>query len=219
MRRRRFLLVQSTKSQLPDGYKQVEYLQTDPKGFAYIDTKYIYDVDSLISCEYLVDVKQNSYVVFGIRSTNYKMVIQGQAGGSGSGGSTNMYYSRSASGQAAGYVNAPIFTKYQIWQEPKRLAIKTPGSQQVRYIYTDDNYQNETKCNLFIFTENDHGRRGMVSWSLRIYSLSITKNNELVVNLVPCKDNKNVPCFYDTVRKITLYNSSTSGEFITGNEV
>lgn len=72
---------------------------------------------------------------------------------------------------------------------------------------------------LYLFLDNDHGNRWSLSKSLRIYSFSITKNNELVINLVPCKDDKNVLCFYDTVRKITLYNHAPAGEFITGNEV
>lgn len=210
MSRRRSLLVQSTKSQLPDGYKQVEYLQTDEQGNAYIDTQYIYDIDSLISCEYLFNIK-DTYAIFGIRSPNYKMVAVGT--------DHDLYYDRSTSTHIAGSFGASVSTKYQIWQEPKRLFIKTLESQQVRHCDTDDNYQNDTNASLFIFTDNDNGKRGKKSKSLRIYSFSITKNNEVVVNLVPCKDDKNVPCFYDTVRKITLYNSSTSGEFITGNEV
>ncbi len=131
----------------------------------------------------------------------------------------DLYYDRSTNSHYSNFLSAFVSTKYQIWQEPKRLAIKTPETQSVKYADTDDNYQNDTNASLFIFTENNRGTRGNKSKSLRIYSFSITKNNELVVNLVPCKDNKNVPCFYDTVRKITLYNSSTSGEFITGNEV
>lgn len=210
MGRRRSLLVQSTKSQLPKGYKQVEYLQTDEYGNAYIDTEYIYDIDSLINCEYLFDI-QDGYTIFGIRSPNYKMVAVGTG--------TDLYYDRSTNSHSAGSFGASVSTKYQIWQEPKRLAIKTLETQLVRYTYTDDNYQNDTNASLFIFTENNRGTRGKKSKSLRLYSFSITKNNELVVNLVPCKDSKNVPCFYDTVRKITLYNSSTSGEFITGEEV
>lgn len=210
MSRRRSLLVQSTEYQLPAGYKQVEYLQTDEQGNAYVDTQYIYDVDSLISCEYLFSNK-DTYVVFGIRSPNYKIVAVGLG--------YALYYDRSTNTHIASSFLTSVFTKYQIWQEPKRLAIKTQESQQVMYIDTDDNYQNDTNASLFVFTDNNNGQRRTKSKSLRIYSFSITKNNELVVNLVPCKDNNNVPCFYDTVRKITLYNSSTSGEFITGNEV
>ena len=210
MNRRRSLLVQSTKSQLPNGYKQVEYLQTDQQGNAYIDTQYIYDIDSLISCEYLFNIK-DTYAIFGIRSTNYKVVAVGTG--------YDLYYDRSTRTHIASSFGASVSTKYQIWQEPKKLFIKALESQQVRHGDTDDNYQNDTNANLFIFTDNNNGIKGQRSKSLRIYSFSITKNNELVVNLVPCKDNNNVPCFYDTVRKITLYNSSTSGEFITGNEV
>lgn len=209
MNRRRSLLVQSTKSQLPAGYKRVEYLQTDQQGNAYIDTQYIYDIDSLISCEYLFNIK-NDHTIFGIRSPNYKIIATSTGYG--------LFYARSTNNAAAS-ISINVSTKYQIWQEPKRLAVETSGSQQVRYIDTDDNYKNETNASLFIFTDNRNGSRGERGPSLRIYSFSITKNNKLVVNLVPCKDNNNVPCFYDTVRKITLYNSSTSGEFITGDEV
>lgn len=88
-----------------------------------------------------------------------------------------------------------------------------------QWVSTDDNYKNDMNLSLYLFTDNDRGTRVVKSKSLRIYSFSITKNNELVVNLVPCKDSKNVPCFYDTVRKITLYNHAPKGEFITGNEV
>lgn len=106
MSRRRSLLVQSTKSQLPPGYKQVEYLQTDEQGFAYIDTKYIYDVDSLISCEYLFNIK-DSYAIFGIRSPNYKMVAVGTG--------YDLYYDRSTKAHSAGSFGASVSTKYQIW--------------------------------------------------------------------------------------------------------
>ncbi len=113
----------------------------------------------------------------------------------------DLYYDRSTSSHVVESFGAAVSTKYQIWQEPKRLAIKTLETQLVRYAYTDDNYQNETNASLFIFTENERGKKGKRSKSLRIYSFSITKNNELVVNLVPCKDDKNVPCFMIQLEK------------------
>lgn len=194
---------------LPPGYKQVEYLQTDEQGNAYIDTQYIYDIDSSISCEYLFDIRDR-YTIFGIRSPNYKMVAVGTG--------TDLYYDRSTSKHSAGSFGAAVSTKYQIWQEPKRLVIKTLETQQVRYNYTDDNYQNDTNASLFIFTDNVNGNRGTKSKSLRIYSFSITKNGEKVVDLVPCLDNKKVPCFYDKARKLALYNAGT-GSFIAGGEI
>ncbi len=194
---------------LPPGYKQVEYLQTDEQGNAYIDTQYIYDIDSSISCEYLFDIRDR-YTIFGIRSPNYKMVAVGTG--------TDLYYDRSTSKHSAGSFGAAVSTKYQIWQEPKRLVIKTLETQQVRYNYTDDNYQNDTNASLFIFTDNVNGNRGTKSKSLRMYSFSITKNGEKVVDLVPCLDNKKVPCFYDKARKLAFYNAGT-GEFIAGGEI
>ena len=194
---------------LPPGYKQVEYLQTDEQGNAYIDTQYIYDIDSLISCEYLFDIRDR-YTIFGIRSPNYKMVAVGTG--------TDLYYDRSTSKHSAGSFGAAVSTKYQIWQEPKRLVIKTLETQQVRYNYTDDNYQNDTNASLFIFTDNVNGNRGTKSKSLRMYSFSITKNGWLVVNMLPCKDAAGMPCMYDTVRRKTFYNAGT-GEFIAGGEI
>ena len=213
MSRRRSLLVQSTKSQLPNGYKQVEYLQTDAQGNAYIDTQYIYDIDSLISCTALIS-NDYKFVVFGLRSSVYKVVAV-----SSSDSRVILYYDRSLQDHGADGVPVLKNIIYKLKQHPKGLEVINTETNSSKWVSTDDNYKNDTNLSLYLFTDNDRGTRGVKSKSLRIYSFSITKNNELVVNLVPCKDNNNVPCFYDTVRKITLYNSSTSGEFITGDEV
>lgn len=212
MSRRRSLLVQSTKSQLPNGYKQVEYLQTDQQGNAYIDTQYIYDIDSLISCIALISNDYN-FVVFGLRSSVYKAVAMG------SDYFAALYYVRYIKDKRADGVPVLQNIIYKLKQHPKGLEVINTETNSSQWVSTDDNYKNDTILSLYLFTDNDRGTRGVKSKSLRIYSFSITKNNKLVVNLVPCKDNNNVPCFYDTVRKITLYNSSTSGEFITGDEV
>lgn len=212
MSRRRSLLVQSNKSQLPAGYKQVEYLQTDEQGNAYIDTQYIYDVDSLISCTALTP-NDYKFAVFGLRSSVYKVIAISSYT------QVVLYYDRSLQIHGAGGVPVLKNIIYKLKQHPKGLEVINTKTNSSQWVSTDDNYKNDMNLSLYLFTENYIGTRGVKSKSFRIYSFSITKNNELVVNLVPCKDNKNVPCFYDTVRKITLYNSSESGEFITGNEV
>ena len=212
MNRRRSLLVQSTKSQLPAGYKQVEYLQTDEQGNAYIDTQYIYDIDSLISCTALIS-NRYKFVIFGLRSNAYKAVAMS------SDTQVVLYYDRSIQNHRANSVPVQQNIIYKLKQHPEGLEVINTETNSSKWVRTDDNYKNDMNLSLYLFADNDRGTRVVKSRSLRIYSFSITKNNELVVNLVPCKDDKNVPCFYDTVRKITLYNSSTSGEFITGNEV
>ena len=39
------------------------------------------------------------------------------------------------------------------------------------------------------------------------------KNNILIQNLIPCLDDNDVPCFYDSVNKQTHYNRG-SGDFL-----
>lgn len=212
MSRRRSLLVQSTKSQLPAGYKQVEYLQTDEQGNAYIDTQYIYDIDSLISCTALTS-NNYKFAIFGLRSSAYKAVAMS------SDHYVSIFYARTIQYHEADSVPVLKNIIYKLKQHPKGLEVINTETNSSQWVSTDDNYKNDMNLSLYLFTDNDRGTRVVKSKSFRIYSFSITKNNELVVNLVPCKDDKNVPCFYDTVRKITLYNSSTSGEFITGAEV
>lgn len=153
------------------------------------------------------------FVIFGLRSNVYKTVTVS------SDSRVVLYYDRSLQNHGANGVPVLKNIMYKLEQQPKGLKVINAETAHTELITTDDNYENDMNLSLYLFTDNDRGTRGTMSKSLRIYSFSITKNNELVVNLVPCKDDKNVPCFYDTVRKITLYNSSASGEFITGNEV
>ena len=58
----------------------------------------------------------------------------------------------------------------------------------------------------------------VVGCSCRIYALEITDGEKVVSKLIPCLDDKGVPCMYDSIRDITFYNEGT-GEFIAGPEV
>lgn len=49
----------------------------------------------------------------------------------------------------------------------------------------------------------------------KIYYLKITRNNKTIFNFIPCLDNNDVPCMYDSANKKTYYNSG-SGSFIAG---
>lgn len=125
MSRRRSLLVQSTNSQLPPGYKQVEYLQTDEQGNAYIDTQYIYDIDSLISCTALIS-NHYKFAIFGLRSSVYKVIAISSES------HVVLYYDRSL--QNKGSDGVPVLQNiiYKLKQHPKGLEVintKTNSSQ------------------------------------------------------------------------------------------
>ena len=49
--------------------------------------------------------------------------------------------------------------------------------------------------------------------NLRIYSFTISKDGNKIMNLIPALDRNGTPCMYDTVSKQTFYNAGT-GEFL-----
>lgn len=49
--------------------------------------------------------------------------------------------------------------------------------------------------------------------NLRIYSFTISKDGDKIMNLIPALDRNGTPCMYDTVSKKTFYNAGT-GEFL-----
>ena len=49
--------------------------------------------------------------------------------------------------------------------------------------------------------------------NLRIYSFTISKDGEKIMNLIPALDRNGTPCMYDTVSKQTFYNAGT-GKFL-----
>lgn len=51
-----------------------------------------------------------------------------------------------------------------------------------------------------------------------IYEFQIKRAEKIVLNLIPCLDNNNRPCMYDTVSKKTYYNKGT-GEFLYGEVI
>lgn len=214
MSRRRSLLVQSTKSQLPEGYKIVEYLQSQTSDAKqYIDTGYVYDKDSYIEAQVRFYTADSGSAVFGVRGSTYTMIATVSGG---------LWYKKSLNSTSADSVSVAVGDLYNLKQEKKKLVVSNLDKGSIRTVVTDDNFESE-KMNLFLFASHsklnpiDSAPREYAK-GLKVYSFSITKNGEKVVDLVPCLDNKRVPCFYDMARKLTLYNAGT-GEFITGAEV
>lgn len=48
-----------------------------------------------------------------------------------------------------------------------------------------------------------------------IYNLNVTRNNQIIMNLIPCLDDKGVPCLYDIINEKTYY-SNTDTPFLKG---
>ena len=48
-----------------------------------------------------------------------------------------------------------------------------------------------------------------------IYNLNVMRDNQIIMNLIPCLDNNKVPCFYDIINEKTYY-SNTNTPFLKG---
>ena len=62
--------------------------------------------------------------------------------------------------------------------------------------------------NIYIFTVNNNNTASNFSY-MKLYSFKVFKNDILIQNLIPCLDDNDVPCFYDSVDKQTYYNRGT----------
>ena len=82
----------------------------------------------------------------------------------------------------------------------------------VEYVATKPESWADGLVPLMIFGINiyNYGRRYINN--TRVYEFSITRNGNVICELIPCLDNNNVPCMYDKAREITLYNGN-SGNF------
>lgn len=204
----------SSTGDLPSGYKRVEYLQSQPSGAKqYIDTGYVYDIDSYIEAQVRFYTTDSGSAVFGVRGYTHTMIAI-TAG--------ELWYKRSLNSTGANSVSIAVGDLYDLKQGEKKLVVENLDKGSIRAVETDDNFEAE-KMNLFLFCS--HSKLNPIdsepreySKGLKVYSFSITKNGEKVVDLVPCLDDKNVPCFYDKARKLTLYNAGT-GSFIAGGEI
>ena len=69
---------------------------------------------------------------------------------------------------------------------------------------------------LILFGTNRKGQamvNGKYCRNLRIYSFTISKDGNKIMNLIPALDRNGTPCMYDSVSKQTFYNAGT-GEFL-----
>ena len=194
------------QSELPNGYKKIEYLEST--GIQYIDTDISYD-------------KNNSYRF--ISNCNILQNTDGFSGnGWNAGGIFGIEYDYVSNGfNSAKITGRNIKTLYDLVLEKglnskttlnasneNGTAIITRNHESI-LSYTSLNYP------IFAYTERNNG---LIYTKELVYDYKIYINNNLVRRLIPCLDSDNKPCMYDTVSKKTFYNSGT-GEFLYGNVI
>ena len=85
----------------------------------------------------------------------------------------------------------------------------------VIYVTSSENFS--TTYNLYAFADNLMGTAGNFA-KIKMYGLKLYKDDILVREFVPIKDQNNIACMYDKVTKEIFYNSG-SGNFIAGEIV
>ena len=204
MLRRRGLMTQSL-GDIPFGYKRCKFLKKSDT--AYIDTGIIPD-------------KRMDYdVVFDVEST-----YQGTLYVFGSDSSFRKGFNLSTDFKAGTGIRACKFSESSLYETYIKLNSGVQYSVQICknqfavnskvFLALSGTYV--CAYRLILFGTNRNGKAmvdGAYCKNLRIYSFTISKDGDKIMNLIPVLDRNGTPCMYDTVSKKTFYNAGT-GEFL-----
>lgn len=190
----------SKRSSLPDGYTEVEYLEST--GTQYINTGVDVNQTSTINMKFnVVRVSGNNYF-FGTRLPS----VLG-AGNGGSGSNFNFYVGGSI-----------VFRKQLTASILYDMFLDIPNhnvtiNQETTNFSAVSTFSSE---DVYLFAYNGSGRPTAYAY-FQIGETIFTTDGEETLHLIPCLDTNQVPCMYDTVSKQTFYNAGR-GTFITGKE-
>lgn len=204
MLRRRGLMTQSL-GDIPFGYKRCKFLKKSDT--AYIDTGII--PDKRMDYDIVFDVEstyQGSLYVFGSDSSYRKGFNLGVDFTTTEGirickfTEVNVYKT---------YIQLNSGVQYSVQICENHFAINSK-------VISADSGSYVCAYSLILFGTNRTGKamvNGTYCRNLRIYSFTISKDGNKIMNLIPALDRNGTPCMYDTVSKKTFYNAGT-GEFL-----
>ena len=192
MNRRRMMMLLSNEN-IPKGYKRLKFLESD--GSQYIDTKY----NPVANTRWELDAQFT------------KIIDRGQFNGRyfGTGG----IYSRfDIAISSQGNFQLNINTAYNITTADTNRHLFFVDSKNLKVGYDNISQSATERLNSANRTISLFARHEETSFNymcnMRLFSCSFYEDDELVCKLLPCLDDKGVPCLYDVVRKITLYNAT-----------
>ena len=191
--------------ELPTGYKRCKFLKKS--GTAYIDTGII--PDKSMDYDVVFDVESTysgSLYVFGSDSSyqngfNLGCDFRNEEGIRFCKFYTLNYYKTNIK------LNSGV--QYSVQMCENQFAVNSKVISAISGSYV-------CAYSLILFGTNRNGK-AMVDdtycKNLRIYSFTISKDGNKIMNLIPALDRNGTPCMYDTVSKQTFYNERT-GDFL-----
>ena len=190
---------------IPFGYKRCKFLKKS--GTAYIDTGII------------PDKSMNYDVVFDVEST-----YQGALYVFGSDSSYNTGFNLGTDFASNHGIRCCVFN--YSWYHSTHIIVNRGVQYSVQIcnnklavnskVFSADSGTYVCAYSLILFGVKRQGKamiNGTYCRNLRIYSFTISKDGNKIMNLIPALDRNGTPCMYDTVSKQTFYNAGT-GEFL-----
>lgn len=187
------------KRNLPDGYVQLEYIQSS--GTQYIDTKFMPNQDTrvVIGAVFNEEVKWLFGARHGARDRTFGFLIE-----------YGEY--RSDYGTAIPTTSFSATTS-KITVDKNKNVTSINGN--VLITATEETFQ--CSHNLYLFANNNNGTVAGHS-SSKIYSCQIYDNGTLIRDYVPCMNSNGIVGLYDLVAN-EFYTNAGTGEFIGGNMI
>lgn len=203
MDRRRLLILQQKKEGLPNGYTQLEYLQSS--GAQCINTE-IYPtenavVESVISRPSGTMVAGAVYGCDNVRSTGHPGVTLFI--------NNNVFVYRFGNTALATAERMEYEKKYNTALSFKKLTVNNEV-----YATSAETSWEDMKEPLYLFCRRHPNENANLINNARIHEFKIHEQG-VVIDLIPCLDVDGVPCMYDLIRRRTLYNQGT-GDFLWG---
>ena len=185
--------------ELPAGYKRCKWLSS--KNDAYLITDYYPKIGDAIEIYFSLDEARNYdapiYATSGYDSSRQLCILCG---------SYSVSFLKYFTNGDASKVYLPEY----VGGEPKKLVIDKDG-RMIGYsgsvISNREVQKNKKEINapLFLFERSNHASH----FSGKIGTVTFTRDGEKSLNLIPCLNEHNVPCMYDTVSGKSYYNKGT----------
>lgn len=192
------------KKKLPDGYTQVEYIEST--GTQYIDTGFKPNQNTRIVIDIDVTASSVASSLFGARNSYQNNGFALHTGSSNAGyqidyaTNTNKVTTITSSGRHKIDFNGNILTVDD-------TVINT---------YSEAAFQCNYTALIFSVHSGDTLMHENYPTKAKLYSCRIYDNNTLVRDFVPCVNDSGVGCLYDKVNQVCYYKNGT-GDFIVGS--
>lgn len=183
--------------ELPAGYKRCKWLSS--KNDAYLITDYYPKIGDAIEIYFSLDKLRNFDAIIsataGYDSSRMLIILAG--------GESYLKYFTKGSASVLGL-------RAYAGDEPKKLVIDKDGrvisyNGDVLSIKEVRKDKKEINAPLFLFERSNH----KAHFSGKIGTVTFTRGGGKSLNLIPCLNEYNVPCMYDTVSGKSYYNKGT----------